>query len=389
MNHEIRTVVALTEQARPWLDIELTKDCGLVPYLLHRNHGCDVKMVGAPGGPYPSLQKLPGLKMEFLTDDSLEARAEYIRMHAAEIDCLILRGCYPYSYEAASLYKQLNPTGVIYCGLDPNSEWMDRIIWQDSEFSQFMENCDIRGASCKAMQNFLEKKWPWEIHCIRNGFYNLTTLACDENTIRNKKKIMLTVSRNGTWQKATEVLLEAFAKVADQIPEWTLMVAGTVEPEFQPYLVGFFEKYPDLQERILFTGQIEDPVRLREIYLEASVFLLTSRIEGGCPNVIGQALNAGCATLVTKIDAYADAIGDMDAQDHIAAGTSEGCCGMATPVDDIEAYAWAMLRMCTREDLQQLQLNALRIGQLFFDMNRIVEDLYGELYRKRKSVPLS
>ena len=35
---------------RPWSNVELVKDCGLIPYLLYKNHGCDASMVGANGG---------------------------------------------------------------------------------------------------------------------------------------------------------------------------------------------------------------------------------------------------------------------------------------------------------------------------------------------------
>ena len=42
-------VVAMAPYERGWSNVELVKDCGLIPYLLYKNHGCDVTMVGARG----------------------------------------------------------------------------------------------------------------------------------------------------------------------------------------------------------------------------------------------------------------------------------------------------------------------------------------------------
>ena len=44
---KIKRVVAMAPYERPWSNVELVKDCGLITYLLYKNHGCDVSIVGA------------------------------------------------------------------------------------------------------------------------------------------------------------------------------------------------------------------------------------------------------------------------------------------------------------------------------------------------------
>lgn len=52
---------------RGWSNVELVKDCGLIPYIMHKNYGYEVSMVGADGGPYPYHEKYTkGVKMENL-----------------------------------------------------------------------------------------------------------------------------------------------------------------------------------------------------------------------------------------------------------------------------------------------------------------------------------
>ena len=72
----------------------------------------------------------------------------------------------------------------------------------------------------------------------------------------NKKNVLLTVGRNGTAQKRTDVLLEAFAKAAPQIEGWELRIVGSIEPSFQSYLTEYFTLHPELKDRVFFVGEV-------------------------------------------------------------------------------------------------------------------------------------
>jgi len=169
---ERKRVVALAPYERGWSNVELLKDCGLIPYLLYKNHNCDVTMAGAPMEDTSNLKYIEGVQLEFLPDGTQKSKIEYIRREARNIDVLLLRGFYPDYLSVVEAYKKCNPQGKVYFPLDANSAYMDRIQWQDSFIRDFMKRCDVISTSGIAMQKHLNEKWPWVIEHIPNGFYS-------------------------------------------------------------------------------------------------------------------------------------------------------------------------------------------------------------------------
>lgn len=349
-----------------WFDEQLVKDCGVIPFLLHKNHRCDATMVGGRRRKeYPNLRYTPGLEMDFLQEGTFQAKSDYLQKNAEGIDCLILYGAYETYIPVVNLYKRLNPAGKIYMALDANSAWMDRIQWKERQFSSMMEQCDVIGTSSKAMQKHLNEKWPWPIEYIPNGFYNFTQREWTPSW-RKKKNIILTAGRLGTLQKGTRVLLEAFAQIAPEIPDWELRLAGSVEAEFEEYLSGFWERNDELRSRIHFLGQIADREELYEEFLQAKIFALPSTWEG-TPNVIAEALTMGDAVAITKIDAYEDAI-------------DGGRCGLACDINDIGGFAEILLRLCKGGELEGMCRRAHEYALETFDMERVVARLYHMIF---------
>ena len=341
----------------------LLKDGGVIPYLFYKNHNCDSYMVGIRGSDfYSNAQYVKGLKMEFLQDKEFRTKAEWIAKEAPNIDCLQLYGCYPGYHPLAALYKKYNPKGKVSLALDANSHWMDRIQWTDPAFSQFMEHCDVISAAGHVMQKHLNEKWPWEINYIPNGFYNFS----DKKWIINfekKENIILTVGRLGTRHKATHVLLEAFAQIEKRIPNWKLHLIGSIDQEFEAYLLQFWSRFPNLRTRIHFLGSITDRDALYAEYQRSKVFALPSVKEGGTPNVIAEALYAGNAIAITKIDEYQDAI-------------CHGCCGLASEINDVSGFADILLKLCQTCNLDKMCRYAYAYAQENFDMEKATAKLY-------------
>lgn len=363
-------VVAMAPYDRGWSNVELIKDCGLIPYLLYKNHECDVTMVGAKGDEYPYYDKyIKGVKLEFLDNGSEGTKLKYIDMNAAQIDCLILRGCYSSNFNVAKRYKELHPQGKIYVGLDANSSWMDRIIWDAPEFMEFMNCCDIIATSCRAMQEHLNVKWPWKIEHIPNGYYSFESenQKFSKNLLSQKENIIITVGRLGAEQKATHVLMEAFALIGERISGWKLQLVGNIQTEFQEYIKEYFERFPQLRDRVVFAGAVNDRESLLEMYKKARIFALPSICEGGTPNVIAEALNYGCVIAITKIDAYIEAI-------------ANGKCGLASEIDDIAGFAAILEKLCMSNNLHKMAEQALEYGTTHFNMERIVAELYELLF---------
>ena len=358
-----KRIVALAPYERGWSNAELVKDCGVIPYLFYKNHGCEVTMVSAPMTDYSNLKYMDGVKLLFLPDGRPETKEAYIRQEAQNIDCLMLRRPYPDYLGVVKIYRQCNPTGKIYLPLDANSFFVDRIPWQEGFMRDFMKECQVISASGKAMQRHLNEKWPWVIEHIPNGFYHFGEER-KAPVFSEKENIILTAGRLGTEQKGTHVLLEAFAEIAGELPEWELHLAGSVEPEFEPYLEQFRERFPELMEhRIHFLGHIADRETLYEKYAKAKIFALTSAWEGGTPNVIAEALYAGDVTAVTKIDEYQEA-------------TDDGRCGGASKIGDPEEFGKLLLRLCRDDRLEEMSRHAHTYACRHYDMERIVDGLY-------------
>lgn len=296
-----------------------------------------------------------------MQDGSLQAKQHYLEKEAGNIDCILLRGCYSKYFQLADLYKTYNPEGKIYLSLDANAEWMDTIQWTEQTFYHFMDQCDVISASGRTMQRHLNEKWKWPIEYIPNGFYNFSKHKWQVDFAQKKDRI-LTVGRLGTPQKATHVLLEAFAKIADAAPSWELRLVGGQANGFEEYLQQFWNRFPQLKNRIHFLGQISEKEALYDEYLQAKIFALPSTVEGA-PNVIAEALFAGNAIAITDIDEWKDA-------------TNNGTCGLVSKIGDTGGFAQNLLHLCQAPNLEAIGRNAYEYAQANFNMEKITAKLY-------------
>lgn len=348
----------------------ITKDCGLIPYLLHKNHGFNSHVVAAniADEVFKYAKKYtPGMQLESLSEDTLEARASYISEHAAEIDLLILYGAFPHYIPLVNLYRKVRPDGKIYLSTDMNIAWADRTQHESHDYKNFLQSCDVVAASCRATQKYLSAKWSVPVDLIRNPFYKFAETSFD-NLFEHKENIILTVGRIGTEQKRTDILLESFANCADELPDWKIRLVGSVEDSFQPYIENFFEKYPDLKSRVSFVGLIENKSQLMDEYKRAKIFCMTSNFEGGTPNVTGEALYNGCFMITSAIDA----------RDCM---TDEEKCGKIFPVGDVDALTKIFLEVCRDENLLlKGGQNSVDYAHEQFDANHVVARLYYLLY---------
>ena len=347
-----------------WNNQQLLKGCVLIPWLLHKNHGFKTVLVGNKcSDAYPNLKLLDGLEFDFLPEDSLLARVNYVERHASEIDLLILYGAYPQHIPVVERYKALRPNGKIYLASDMNVGWAKRIPVNHPAYRKFLNSCDVIGASNTTVAEYMRRHWCCHVDLIRNGFYDFGGAPADTS----KENIILTVGRLGTRQKATNVMLEAFAAVADKIPSWQLRLVGTVEESFKAFLAGYFLVHPRLADRVTVTGLIENRGELLKEYARAKIFCLTSTFEG-TPNAATEALQAGCYVLTSAIDAATDI-------------TGKGRCGRVFPIGDTARLAKLLKAVC-RDN--RLLLNGSAFAASYarkeFDAVKIAASLYEKLY---------
>lgn len=365
-----RTGVYCLAPASGWNNQQLTKNCGVLPYLFYREYGFHAVMAGVRNGEYPALESyVKGLEMDFLSDASVETGQQYLLDHADDLDVLVLHGPFDYYLPLVDFYRKLRPDGRVYLELDLNIFSADRLNWERPEFLRFLSQCTVIGASCRRMQQYLSAKWPCVIDYIPNGFYNFARVDLQVG-FTQKQNMILTVGRIGTEQKQNETLLLAFAAAADVLPGWQVVLAGSVTDSFRTWLQGFFSAHPELQNRVLLTGQIEDKAELMSWYRRAKIFALTSTLEGGTPNVAAEALYSGCYMITSEIDGVLDI-------------TDFGRCGKSFPIGDVAGLAEVLQCVCRNEILiLQGGRHAVDYARKNFDFRCILSRLYYLLFGK-------
>ncbi len=347
--------------------MELTKDCGTIPYLLHKFYGYDAVLFGQKVGEYPNQEYIPGVRLDFLPsgENYIQYQCEYIESHQDTMDVLLLHGPYPMYIPLLRTYRRLRPDGRVYLALDANSYWMESIEWDTEEFRWLLQNCDIIATSCRTMQRYLNRKWPCIVHYIPNGFYNYSNSELKID-FSKKENTILTVGRIGSPQKNSGLLLHSFLLVADQIPSWKLKFIGTIEPAFRAGINDVLKQFSFASQQIEFAGPIFDRKRLMAEYQKAKVFALTSVFEGGSPNVFAEALFGGCYIMTSAIDAAEDMV-------------DSGRCGVICQED----YLWPSMLLQIVKDDQRLRAgsqSALDYGRREFDFCNIIRQVHYLLF---------
>ena len=360
----IHTVAAMTPHNRAFNNSELVKAIGLVPYLLYKEKGCKVYLIGLDKtGNYPSKEFVSGTEMVELDSYDLKSKGKWLEENGSSIDCLMLYGTYEDNISVSKIYRKVNPYGIIYLALDANSYWVNNIPRFDKKYDDFYENCDVISTTTENLQKFIALKWKMDIDVVRCGYYPVGVGPVTEPDFDSKKNEILTVGRIGSKQKRNDVLLEAFAKIAGEFPDWTLKLVGPVSEEFKEYVDEYYVSNPDLKERVVFTGEITDKRALHEEFLAGKIFALTSDFEG-FPNVLPEAMSAGCALALTDIDIAKETVG-------------YGQNGEVVPTGDANAMAEALRSLCLdQEKLKGKCKNSFKDYRDKYDYKKIVDELY-------------
>ncbi|WP_157218492.1 glycosyltransferase family 4 protein [Flavisphingomonas formosensis] len=138
--------------------------------------------------------------------------------------------------------------------------------------------------------------------------------------------LILAATGRLTRQKGFDMLIDAFARVADRHPRWMLRIwgEGPDRPELERRIAGY-----GLGHRISLAGNSRSP---GEWVGQADAFVLSSRYEG-FPNALGEAMAAGLPVLSCNC-AYGPA-------DLIHSGED----GLLVPVEDVAALAEGLDRL--------------------------------------------
>jgi glycosyltransferase involved in cell wall biosynthesis len=348
----------------------LLKDVGLVPYMFGKVYGFKPAILGCEPGEYAYLKYLPEMRLEALPpqpDEYAGACMRFIKAHADEMDLVCLFGVYPFYRQFLDEYRKLRPDGKVYMALDANIFWTDRMNWTSPEFGAILDRCDVIATSSRRLQRHLNRKWNrWVINYVPNGFFNPTGKEI-EVSFAQKERILLTVGRIGMAEKSHDMILEAFAQTHAALPGWSLRMVGEIEGGFKPYIEQYFAKYPELREKVVFTGLIEDKEQLYAEYARAKAFVMSSSVEGA-PNVAAEALFHGCYMVTSTVDAWEDI-------------TNGGECGSTFPVRNTGALADILRKICPDDALFEAKFEStLAYAKYNFDWELIIKRLHHMLY---------
>jgi glycosyltransferase involved in cell wall biosynthesis len=200
------------------------------------------------------------------------------------------------------IYKLFNRKGFAYLKLDTcafaiESQQGKYLKWYDT-MDQSSGNIKNRLKSRISKKHFLNKVDLWsieddysrEIYEAKYDFfkgkiitvYNGHTADLQTTAVirryEDKENIILTAGRLGTYQKATEILLEAFKMIADKT-DFMLHLAGPVEPAFNAFIQKYRFDNPSLDERVVFHGPLGRE-ELYSLYSKSKIFCMPSRFEG-------------------------------------------------------------------------------------------------------------
>ncbi|TXJ09044.1 MAG: glycosyltransferase family 4 protein [Acinetobacter sp.] len=181
---------------------------------------------------------------------------------------------------------------------------------------------------------------------------NPSPYSIQEHTPSLAAKTILCVGRL-TYQKGFDLLIEAWCKIAHQLPEWKIIIVGIGEDEVllkQMVIVG------GVEDSIMFAGQQTD---MDSFYRQASFFCMGSRFEG-LPMVLLEAQSYGLPIVAFDCDTGPAEIINKQTGFLVANG-------------NVNQLAQAILKMaqCTDEQYQEMVIHAT-LNSKKFSLNEII-----------------
>ena len=308
-----------------------TKDVGIIAYIMEKYYGykSTIACTKTTGDMIDHEKYLENIDFKIFDND------KDLDDHLKNTDVLMFTGLYEVNCHLILRYKNLNPNGKVYMKLDANPTWMFAIYKSLNEpLKQVLDLCSIVSVESRKMQEILKICFQRDIKFIPNGYYDFT--HSDIINYDEKENTILFAGRVGIPEKANHILLEAFKKVAHQIPNWNIEFAGPVEDSFLLYLSNYFKQIPELKSRIKLTGN-HNKDELKETFKRAKIFCLTSPSEA-CAHVFSESIYNGCYLISTDVD------GALDITDYCR-------YGQLYPAWDIDALARCLLETCSNENL--------------------------------------
>jgi glycosyltransferase involved in cell wall biosynthesis len=363
-------------------NVELVKDVGMIPYTLYKDYGFESKIIAfidhkTDGESLDYFKnEVNGLVPVFIKTKKKKTRINlilksltYLCKNAKKIDMLNMYHMTRPAILCISLYKLFNKNGIVYMKLDTDGGYKKKYFNILKKSVRRLKKFNV----IYSVETLLAKE---RLEKYNIGFTDLLYIPNGVKSINNqpifeKDNTIITVGRLGTHQKATDVLLEAFAVCSDKIPNWTLKLIGPVADEFKPIIDDYFIRYPHLNEKVIFTGNMDDRELLSNEYRSAKIFVLSSRWEGS-PLTIPEAIANGCYIVAT--DNIATCSDIQRNGGHIS----------VFPVDDVKALADVLINICNNMNFtSELYSEIINYAEKHLYWKNILKPLYDKIIENR------
>ncbi|MEO1427942.1 MAG: glycosyltransferase family 4 protein [Cyanobacteria bacterium J06633_8] len=164
--------------------------------------------------------------------------------------------------------------------------------------------------------------------------------------VDSEKKWMVSMGRL-TYQKGFDILIPAFAKVANNHKDWQLIILG--KGELRPELEKLVEDL-NLTDKVILPGVVKNPFTILK---KAELFVMASRFEG-FPMSHGEAMACGCPVISTDCPSGPREIIRHDVD------------GILVPTEEVNALAQAMDSLMSNEqERMRLASRATEVTERF------------------------
>jgi glycosyltransferase involved in cell wall biosynthesis len=242
------------------------------------------------------------------------------------------------------------------------------LVWEGRRWAALVDRLSGRRydrvvACCEAVRTFLLESYGYPSSatmCIRNGW----TGTPQSNTAKDPRPTVVCVA-HFRRQKAHSVLIEAFARVRERIPEVRLALIGW--GPLQDEITGQIRAL-ELQDRVTM-GLVDD---VWPLLGRSHVFALASHYEG-LPLAVLEAMAAGLPVVATAVDGVAEVV-------------QPGVTGYLVPPGDPIELGDRLTAVLADPQLQQRMGGAGRAAAANETMDRCVAryfDLYEEMLSRR------
>jgi glycosyltransferase involved in cell wall biosynthesis len=309
MNKKFITLFPICE------NVHLTKDLGQIPFFLNHVYKYESSIVSYNNSKeYTNLTgEVKGLKLEFIENTGRISFLEkgvlkYLKNNSKEIGILNLYIFSKFTFVYGILYKKINPKGFLFLKLDGYNETFEEgrkikhstNIFKNFIFKylekKFLKVVDLITIENTLGEDLVKRKYPHISEKVMylpvgvNDLFLNQKFGSTFKTFEQKENIILTVGRIGEEIKNNEMMLRALSQV--DLKDWKMVFVGAINPKFQLFYDEWIKSYPQLKDKLIFTGEIHDREKLYEWYNRSKIFCMTSWKESFCHS-IGEALYFG------------------------------------------------------------------------------------------------